>query len=253
MLEKPFERFRYKMQQGTCLELSSEKPRSLTYFLENLYHFVKFLNIVAGSVLGIEFITMTSFQNVETIQDGKPYYSELNLIIKKENFPFQNLNSNHHTFLIKYELAKDNFEMAIKNWFLLKNKSMIRIIDLLYECIENKNKIRAYLFLAISQANEGFYRIDKKQRNHDFDKVIRIMLKDNIDRIRFLNFQILDIDKVTREIKELRNDLTHIGKFEKPEINQSEIHFFTNLLKNILSIALLKKIGISESEINVTQ
>lgn len=42
-------------------------------------------------------------------------------------------------------------------------------------------------------------------------------------------------------------DLTHIGKFNKREIKQPEIYFYTNLSRKVLLISFLKNIGIEEN------
>jgi hypothetical protein len=245
------DRFGYHLQQTTCLELHCKRQQSLSFFLERIYHFAKFLNIVSGSTLGIRFMTMTSFKNNFTINQ-KTYYEELNLIYLKEDFPFKNINPNHHSFIITYSNVQQDFEEIMRAWFVLKTNEASRIIEILNECIVNKNKVRVYLFLAVTQAAEGFYRIHKGYKNHNFDKIIRILLEENINCITFYDFKMPDdLSSLAKSIKELRNDSTHIGKFPMLKPGQSEIYFFTNLLKNIICIALLKKIGIDESLIKL--
>lgn len=248
-------RFGCELQQRTCLELQTEKPANLSYFLEKLYHFTKFLNILSDSALDFEFVIMTSFKKVSIILNNQTYYEDLNLILLRENLSSQKINRDRHSFIVNYDSVKESFEGIIKKWFQLKSDSIQRIIDIMYECIENKNKVKINLFLAISQAVEGVYRITKNQRNHSFEKTIRTILIENIDKIHLQDGPNInkDIDELTKFIKELRNDLTHIGKFKKQEIKQSEIYFYTNLLRNVLSVVLLKNIGIEGKLIRIIQ
>lgn len=252
--QHPFKHYRYELNQKTCLELSSSEQESIFYFLEKLHHFTRFLNIVSDSVLGTEFIVMTSFKDYFTTSNGIAY-NDLNLIRGIENYSDQNLNSEHHLFLVKYDAIKENFEQIIKSWFGLNTDSIRRVIDILYECIENKNKVRIYLFLAISQGVEGFYRIAHNQRHHNFDKMIRITLEENMKSLKLHSQNKInqDVEVLATSIKKLRNALTHLGKFELEEIKQTEIYQLTNLLKNALSINLLKYIGIDESLISISQ
>lgn len=241
--------FGHHLQQRTCLELSSEKPESLSYFLEKLFHFTRFLNIISDSVLDFEFVIMTSFKNVSIVLNKKTYYEDLNLIFLKEN-PASLNSKTRHSFLVKYDLIKEKFEEIIKAWFTLKSDPIRRIIDILYECIENKNKTNIHLFLAVSHATEGLYVIINGKRNY-FNRMIRLTLEENSKFLFNTNNSKVDIKETAEKIKNLRNALTHIGELENQKINKSEIYFYTKLLKNILSIALLKKIGIAESAISI--
>jgi hypothetical protein len=249
--KKPELRFGYHIEQKACLEFFSEKPESLLFFLERLYHFQRFLNFASDSLLDINFITMTSYHNSYQIGQQK-YFTELNLVYQKENLKEQENISNRLSFLIRYKDIENNFEGIIQEWFKFRTGGMGRVIEIIYEAITNKGKVRNYLFLAVSQAAEGFYRIDKQQRHARFEKTIDALLKDNLFNIHFSNFEKpKDIEKLVQIIKEYRNDLTHIGKFKNLEPELSEIYFLTNLLKNITTLALLKKTGINKEKIRI--
>ncbi|MDE3182842.1 MAG: hypothetical protein KGM16_05430 [Bacteroidota bacterium] len=251
-IKKPELRFGYHIEQKSCLEFSSDKSESLLFFLERLYHFQRFLNLVSDSVLDIDFITMTSYHNSYQVGQQK-YFTELNLVYLKENLQNQGNISNRLSFLIHYKDLENNFEGIIQQWFKFRTGGMSRVIEIIYEGIKNKQKVRNYLFIAVSQAAEGFYRIEKQQRHSKFEKAINALLQDNLLNIHFSSFEKpKDIEKLVQTIKEYRNDLTHIGKFKNLEPQQSEIYFLTNLLKNITTLALLKKTGISNDSIRIT-
>jgi hypothetical protein len=276
--------FKNDFQQKTRIEFQSTEEVSAGFLIQKLIGFRKLLSFFVGQKLKILKIVLTSeHEEIELISPSpnvkrQPTQIEVHFNDHENYTPLPD----RPIHLVKYEDIANDFELVVKNWFETLETELLPITNILLDGLADHLHFEENDFIKAWQGVEAFHRrvlqdvttlkALQKERMAKLENLVtdsglmdwltgalqfsyempakqRLLsiIKNHADILE-INPDDERIDIWVKEMGNTRNYLTHFdpaGKRKK--ISGKKLYNYTCLLKLLLLILILKRLGVSEN------
>jgi len=274
----------YKIQQTTKLELIVKNEANYSEFLQFISHFNLFITLGVFSSVDIKEVEFYSKSITHEHVKGRRVETPIKVYFSQIRTNNKLTTGDVNRFLFTFNTIKNNFEVIIKNWFLLK-ESISPVLGALSEIFAKRTIYTELKFLHIVQALEVYHRRLKQDT-----KKLKIKFKEIIDPIRakvdkpekkwlntklsfgyeptlrerleqlFVEFHIHPLSKILishDEIRALidktvnsRNYYTHYSpELKAKACHERDLVYLSEKLKVLLIIVILRETGFQINEI----
>lgn len=264
------------------LKINPENEQHLKWYWEIIYDLCNLLTLLIGETTYI--LQLKAFGDEIEISPGKTikepielYFSQNKLNLKEDIHPFQ--------MIISFPVVGDMIDQVLAQWFL-KAKTLRFTYDLFFGTFYNPSMYLQFHFLSLMQAIESFHRVTRtgKYLNDKEWKPFRDQLANKLpveldrwhkeslkSRIKYGNeyslrkrindlLQSLDENTLsllspsanyfTNDIVNTRHYLTHYDdELKDNALEGADLYWANQRLRILITILLLKEIGLEESVI----
>jgi hypothetical protein len=275
--------FRNDSQQMTRIEFQSTEEVSAGFLIQKLIGFRKLLSFFVGQKLRVLKIVLSSEREViELINptpNAKKHLKQIEVYFD-DNERYAPLPE-RPIYLVKYDAIANDFEQVVKNWFETLETELLPITNILLDGLADHRHFEESDFIKAWQGVEAFHRLvlqdvttlkaEQQQRMAKLESFVtevslmewlkaalqfsyEMPAKQRLQSIIKDNADILEInphdERIPVWVKEMgntRNYLTHFDPAgKKKKVSGKKLYNYTCLLKLLLLILILKKLGVSE-------
>ena len=155
-------------------------------------------------------------------------------------------HENRHDFLIVYNDLENKAQDFLQNWYSLYYK-MPKAINIMTEQFMGRSEIIEFRFLGLTQALESYHR---RLFGGEVSFITRIesIIENTPTKIK--NALLSNDTEFSKMIRDNRNYLTHHDeRLEEEASSLGELFIFSEKMKIILMVSLMKKIGMSDLQV----